>query len=423
MGTAIERGRRDRATLMAVLGIEIAGRYRLDRRLGAGGMSTVYQALDRVLERQVAIKLLAEHLAEDDGFVARFRREALAAAKLVHPNIVQVYDSGQDPEAHRYYIVMEYVEGESLSQILRARGRLPVGEAVEIVSQACEGLEYAHRHSLIHRDVKPGNLLINPDGLVKLADFGIAKAAEDSRITQIGSVLGTAAYLSPERAKGQEATVSTDVYSIGVVLYQALAGRVPYETGSLTELALRQQEGDPEPLALVNPDVGPELSRAVARSLVADPAERYASARDMRVAIQEALRGRDSAATMALEAAAADRREATAATQLASVQAAPETTARTRVLPRAEPAPRQRERARATRVERRPRPIKPRRRRGRFTRLMAMMFIFLLIVTVVAAFVVLNLDTSQSRHFEQVVQDRVQDQINGIRDLINSATK
>jgi serine/threonine-protein kinase len=406
---------------MAVLGMEIAGRYRLDRRLGAGGMSTVYEGLDQVLERQVAVKLLAEHLAEDDGFVARFRREALAAAKLVHPNIVQVYDSGHDPEMHRHYIVMEYVEGETFAQVLRARPRLPVAEAVGVVSQACEGLEYAHRHSVIHRDVKPGNLLINPDGLVKLADFGIAKAAEDSRITQIGSVLGTAAYLSPERAKGQEATVRSDVYSIGVVLYQALAGRVPYETGSLTELALRQQEGDPEPLALVNPEVGPELSRAVGRSLVAEPAERYQSARDMRIAIGEAIRGRDSAATMALEHAAAERREATAVTQLASAPV-PDATARTRVLPRPEPAPQPRQRV--TRADRRAaRPLKPRRRRGRFTRFMALLFIFLLIATVVAAFVILNLDTSESRHFEHVVRDRVQDQINGIRDLIDGATK
>ncbi len=235
---------------MAVLGLEIAGRYRLDERLGAGGMSTVYRARDNVLERQVAVKLLAEHLSEDDGFLARFRREALSAAKLIHPNVVQVYDSGHDPEAHRHFIVMEYVEGPTVAQLMREHDRLPVAQAVDIAVQSCQGLEYAHRHGVIHRDVKPGNLILNPDGVVKLVDFGIAKAAEDTGITQIGSVVGTAAYLSPERAQGEEATASADVYSLGVVLYQLLAGRLPYETGSLTELATRQQEGMPDPLHL-----------------------------------------------------------------------------------------------------------------------------------------------------------------------------
>src|SRR5947207_7683443 len=335
MGARLREPTTPTGRLMAVLGVEIAGRYRLDRRLGAGGLSTVYLAVDLVLERSVAVKLLAEHLAEDDGFVARFRREALAAAKLVHPNIVQVYDSGRDPDANRHYIVMEYVEGETFAQMLRARNRLPVAEAAGIILQACQGLEYAHRHAVIHRDVKPGNLLINRDGLVKLADFGIAKAAEDSKITQIGSVLGTAAYLSPERAKGQEATPSTDVYSLGVVLYQALAGRVPYESGSLTELALRQQEADPEPVSLLNPEVSPELSRVVSRSLAGRPAERYQSALDMHEAITEAMRGRDSDATLTLQAAA-DAREATAVTRVADTASA----APTRVLPR--PAPPQR---------------------------------------------------------------------------------
>jgi len=406
---------------MAVLGVEIAGRYRLEQRLGAGGMSTVYRALDGVLERQVAVKLLAEHLTEDEGFVARFRREALAAAKLVHPNVVQVYDSGHDADAHRYFIVMEYVHGPTVGQIMRERGPLPAADAVDIVTQACDGLEYAHRHGVIHRDVKPGNLLMNPDGVVKLADFGIAKAAEDSRITQIGSVVGTAAYLSPERARGDEATASADVYSLGVVTYQLLAGKLPFESGSLTELALRQQEGDPQPLDQLNPDVPPALARAVTTSLAPEPSRRYGSAAEMREGIRAGMAGRDSAVTTVL---------ATAATRVASPPGADG--AATRVMrpapapaPAPQPARAPRPRAPARRAERRAARAAappPRKRRGRFARFMALMFLFLLLATVVAALVIVNMDGSQARDFEQVVGDQVQDQINGIRDLIDQAT-
>jgi serine/threonine-protein kinase len=402
---------------MAVLGVEIAGRYRLDERLGAGGMSTVYRARDNVLERQVAVKLLAEHLADDDGFVARFRREALAAARLIHPNVVQVYDSGLDTDAHRHFIVMEYVEGPTVAQLLREHDRLPVEQAADIAAQACEGLEYAHRHGVIHRDVKPGNLIVNPDGVVKLVDFGIAKAAEDSHITQIGSVVGTAAYLSPERAQGDEATASADVYSLGVVVYQMLAGRLPYETGSLTELATRQQEGAPEPLHELNPEVPPALSRAVSRALAPTREHRYATAAEFGEAIRQGARGHDSAVTMLLETQATQVADDTARTTVLPAPAPPAAPA---PAPVRAPRPSRREARRAAAPQR---PPKPRRRRGAFTRFMALMFLFGLIATVVAAIVIANLDSGGAQDFERVVSERVQDQIDGIRKLIDDATK
>ncbi len=224
---------------------EIAGRYQLQSRLGFGGMSTVHLAFDKRLERRVAVKLLAEHLAEDPTFVSRFQREAQAAARLIHPNIVQVFDSGQDERTGQYFIVMEYIEGQSCAEILRDDGWIEVDEAVAIIEQACEGLHYAHRHGVVHRDVKPGNLLRSRDGEVKLADFGIAKATEQSSITQVGSVLGTAAYLAPEQARGEEAGPRADLYALGVVTYQLISGRLPYEAASLTELALKQQQEEP----------------------------------------------------------------------------------------------------------------------------------------------------------------------------------
>ena len=214
-----------------------AGRYRLERRLGVGGMATVQLAFDSRLERYVAVKLLAEHLAEDSSFVSRFRREALAAARLVHPNVVQVFDFGLDDGTHRNFIVMEFVDGQSCAEMLREQGSLPVDEAVEILAQSCRGRDYAHRNGVVHRDVKPGNLLRSREGMVKLADFGIAKAAEDSDITKVGSVLGTAAYLAPEQARGEPAGPPSDLYALGVVAYQLMAGRLPYDAGSLTDLA------------------------------------------------------------------------------------------------------------------------------------------------------------------------------------------
>jgi serine/threonine-protein kinase len=275
------------------IGQVIAGRYELGERLGLGGMSTVQLAFDRRLEREVAVKLLAEHLADDPQFVSRFRREALAAAQLVHPNIVQVFDFGLDDQGGRHYIVMEYIRGQSGAEILRDQGRLPVEEALFIVNQACRGLEHAHRHGVVHRDVKPGNLLRSDDGVVKLADFGIAKAASDSvsRITQVGSVLGTAAYLAPEQAAGQDATARSDIYSLGVVTYQFLAGRLPYEAQSLTELALKQQREVPPPLDELDPAIPHGVAQAVARALEIEPAQRLENADELREALSAGAAG------------------------------------------------------------------------------------------------------------------------------------
>jgi serine/threonine-protein kinase len=270
---------------------EIAGRYRLERRLGSGGMSTVQLAFDTRLERHVAVKLLAEHLAEDPTFVSRFQREAMAAARLIHPNIVQVFDSGLDRRSDRHYIVMEYIEGQSCAEILRERGWLTVDDALPIILGSCAGLDYAHRKGVVHRDVKPGNLLHADDGRIKLADFGIAKATEQSSITQTGSVLGTAAYLAPEQGRGEDAGPRADIYALGVVAYQLLSGRLPYEGGSLTELALKQQNERPPRLDELVAGVTPELAEAVAIALRLDPATRYATAEEMGRAIEDGANG------------------------------------------------------------------------------------------------------------------------------------
>src|SRR3954469_930043 len=270
----------------------LAERYELGDRLGVGGMSTVLEAFDRRLERPVAVKLLAEHLADDSQFVARFRREALSAARLVHPTVVQVFVSALDERSGRHYIVMELVRGQSGAEILRDEGVLGVQEALSMVVQACRGLDYAHRNGVVHRDVKPGNLLRAEDGVVKLADFGIAKAAtEGTAITQVGSVIGTAAYLAPEQAAGEEVGPPADLYALGVVTYQFLSGRLPYEAQSLTELALKQQREVPPPLDELIPEVSPQLAMAVDRALALDPRQRPPSADDLRHALADGVLG------------------------------------------------------------------------------------------------------------------------------------
>ena len=253
----------------------LSGRYEIDDRLGSGGMSTVHRATDRILERTVAVKILAEHLSDDERFVARFRREALAVAKLIHPNIVQVYDTG---DRRRAATTSSWSTSRDAPgrRSCNGRARWSRATAAEIGIQACAGLDYAHRRGIIHRDVKPGNLMIvgGPVGAgemtVKLTDFGIARAIEQTRITQVGSVVGTAAYLAPEQVRGEEATPATDVYALGVVLYQFLTGRLPYEGSTLAELAVRQQNERPLPPSTYNDDVPEPLGGAVLRALEGD---------------------------------------------------------------------------------------------------------------------------------------------------------
>ena len=280
---------------------EVAGRYVIERRLGAGGMSTVFMAKDTVLERPVAVKLLAEHLADDQDFVYRFRREALSAAKLQHPNIVQVFDSGQDPRASATTSSWSTWTGRRRRTCCASASSSTSTRPCELVRDACHGLDYAHRAGVVHRDVKPGNLLFAEEmGATKLADFGIAKAAEQTRITQVGSVLGTAAYLSPEQARGEEAGPASDIYSLGVCAYQFLTGRLPHEYASLTELALKQQQDPVDPVSDYRPEVPPELDDAVRLALERDPAARYSNALEMAEAIEAGARGEVTAATQRL---------------------------------------------------------------------------------------------------------------------------
>ncbi len=417
-------------------GTDIVGRYRIERRLGVGGMSTVQLAFDQRLERYVAIKLLAEHLADDPTFVSRFRREALAAARLVHPNIVQVFDFGFDERQGQHFIVMEHVPGYSCAELLRDHGRLDVDQAVDVITQACRGLDYAHRNGVVHRDVKPGNLLVSDSDVVKLADFGIARATDQSSITQVGSVLGTAAYLAPEQARGEEAGPRADLYSLGVVSYQLLTGRLPYEANSLSELALKQQREAPLSVDELNPDVPPELADAVALALSLDQEDRPASAALLAEAIAAGARGIEPAPT-----ARTRNLGGTAATRVLSGRGAP--TGETRVAP--VPAPATGARSPATARTRQLEPRRPaypppmgaygpddayrghaeRRRRGRGARrFLAFLAVVLLFVAAVAVAVTIAASTSNNVvHFRRVVAHDTSSAVQKFQDLINQYTK
>jgi eukaryotic-like serine/threonine-protein kinase len=251
------------------------GRYRIVRKLGSGGMANVYLAEDEDLGRRVAIKILNDRYANDDLFIERFRREAKSAAALSHPNIVSVYDRGEAEGT--YYIAMEVIEGRSLKELIMTRGPLPIPQALAYSHEILEALRFAHRHGIIHRDIKPHNILIGER--LKVTDFGIARAGA-SQMTEAGSIMGTAQYLSPEQARGAPVTASSDLYSVGIVLYEMLTGKVPFTGDSAIEIAMKHLNEAPKPPSKIRPEIPEELDQVVLRALSKNPEDRYQTAEE-----------------------------------------------------------------------------------------------------------------------------------------------
>src|SRR3989440_8497312 len=257
----------------SVVGERSADGYEREELVGAGGMSSVYRAHDELLDRKVALKILHSHYNEDEEYVERFRREARTVAQLSHPNIVTVIDRGEDEG--RQFIVFELIEGRTLKQVLDAEGRLPERRALEIALQVARGLAFAHEHGLVHRDVKPQNVILNGDGRAKVTDFGIARSLDVQGVTQSGTVLGTSNYIAPEQASGQAVDQTTDVYSLGVVLFELLTGEVPFPGESFVAVAMQHVNEPPPSLLDVRPDVPARVAHAVDRALEKDPAARF----------------------------------------------------------------------------------------------------------------------------------------------------
>lgn len=281
----------------------IGERYELRECIGIGGMARVYRALDRTLNRDVAAKILDPALASDPLFVERFRREARSAASLNHPNIVTIFDTGATDDS--YYIVMEYVEGPNLKERLRADGPLSEGDVLAIGAQVAAALTAAHERGLIHRDIKPHNVLITPDGTAKVTDFGIARAAGASQLTATQTVMGSAQYLSPEQALHHPLDGRSDIYSLGIVLYEALTGQLPFIGDSLVAVAMMQVHDPPVPLRAIRPEISVQTEAVVMKALAKDPAKRYQSANEMRAAL---LRARDASRDTAAVVSQSDTR-------------------------------------------------------------------------------------------------------------------
>jgi serine/threonine protein kinase len=255
------------------------GRYLIIRKLGSGGMANVYLAADQELGRRVAIKILDDRHARDEQFVERFRREAQNAAGLSHPSIVSIYDRGEAEGT--YYIAMEHVEGRTLKELLVARGPSPLGIAIDYTRQILSALRFAHRNGIVHRDIKPHNVIVDGEGRVKVMDFGIARAGAASQMTEAGSIIGTAQYLSPEQARGAPVDQTSDLYSTGIVLYELLTGSVPFTGETPVEIAMKHLSQAPVAPSAHRPEIPRDLDYVVLRALAKDPGDRYHSAEEM----------------------------------------------------------------------------------------------------------------------------------------------
>ena len=314
------------ATQNTLTGTLFANRYRVTRKLGGGGMADVHLAEDQELGRRVAVKILHERYANDDQFVERFRREATHAAGLSHPNIVSIFDRGETDGS--YFIVMEYVEGRTLKELIRSRGPCPIPVAIAYTRQILSGLRYAHRNGVVHRDIKPHNVIVDPEGVVKVTDFGIARAGV-SQMTEEGAIIGTAQYLSPEQARGAPVDQTSDLYSTGIVLYELLTAEVPFSGDTPVEIAMKHLSEVPDPPSALRPEVPDDLDNVVIRALSKEPADRYQSAAAMDADLETVAHGGHvpletaEAATVVLAGGAVDSTGVTQVTRRARPGDAP----------------------------------------------------------------------------------------------------
>lgn len=260
-------------------GQKINDRYEIIKSIGEGGMANVYLAYDTILDRRVAIKVLRGDLSNDEKFVRRFQREALSASSLSHPNIVEMYDVGEDNGI--YYIVMEYIEGKTLKQLIKKRGSLTLSEAIDIMLQLTDGISHAHDSYIIHRDLKPQNILIKEDGMIKITDFGIAMALNSTQLTQTNSVMGSVHYLPPEQASGKGSTIRSDIYSMGILFYELLTGSLPFKGENAVEIALKQLRDDIPRIRKKNPAIPQSVENVVLKATAKNPKNRYADAKEM----------------------------------------------------------------------------------------------------------------------------------------------